>query len=188
MLGPNAACASLPFEDAVAMFYPKGDGGLLRRSSRWPLDDSHADARAQCGHCPVLAHCLRDALADDAHTFRALSPEERAAFGGRRQKSVRGREPYLSPSEVLMRIIDSGYDLDAAMEALIVHDRKLDAARTEQGGLSAEWGVWAASVGWSEGLPLTGWTEDAVRDLIVARWGGVTRRRRRSPKPKPASA
>lgn len=116
---PGAECEKLPLGEAVELFMPTTEGGQLRRSSPWPKADSHEAARRVCGHCPVLPVCLEGALESDGWTFRGgMSPEERAAFGGFRDKDTRKREVYLSRTQVASRLVDSGMDTDAIGDVL----------------------------------------------------------------------
>lgn len=116
----GAACASLPFAEASALFMAEGDGGMLRRTRAFPSPDSHADAREVCARCPILASCLTAAMRHDPWTFRGgMSPEERAAFGGYRDPEVaRRREVYLSRPRVWSRVLSSRLPTDVIKAAL----------------------------------------------------------------------
>lgn len=116
----GAACESLPFEEAAALFMPESDGGMLRRTRAFPSPDSHADARAVCARCPIITECLTSAMRHDPWTFRGgLSPEERAAFGGYRDPEVaRRREVYLSRPRVWSRVLMSRLPADVMKAAL----------------------------------------------------------------------
>lgn len=142
--GPAELCAKIPLADAVRIFCAESAGGLLQRTTRWPRPDSHEEARRMCGRCPALEDCLTQAMTTDEVTFRGLSPEERAVFGGARGKAARKRPPYLTVAEVVQRIVESGYDLDAVFGALAAHD----AARCASDDPDTAEGVIAA--GWSE--------------------------------------
>ncbi len=139
----HAACADLPFEEGERLFFSPSVGGGLRRTSRWPRPDSHADARAVCASCPLVESCLGEALQQDEFTFRVLSPEERAAFGGVREKHHRHKAPALSRDEVWNRVLGSNLPAIRVLSALLDHDRLL------LRGDSAHVGVWVAGVGWS---------------------------------------
>lgn len=103
----GAACESLPFEEASALFMASGEGGAMLRTRAYPSPDSHAAARAVCARCPLLTECLTEALRHDPWTFRGgLSPEERAAFGGYRDPDVaRRRSVYLTRPRVWSRVL-----------------------------------------------------------------------------------
>ena len=105
----GAACESIPFEEAAALFMAESESGSMRRTRAFPAPDSHSEARAVCARCPVLSQCLTEALWHDAWTFRGgLSPEERAAFGGYRDPDVaRRRGVYLTRPQVWSRVLTS---------------------------------------------------------------------------------
>lgn len=146
MTEPVSACGYLPLAEAVAMFLPESEGGKMGRTTVWPRPDHHESARRLCSLCPIQAACLREALETDDVTFRCLSPEERAAFGGTRSKIVQIRPVQLTRDEVAGRILDSGYDYDALWRVLVDWDRHL-------GSLSAKdlvtLRVTPDKVGWS---------------------------------------
>lgn len=156
-------CAELPLEEGLQLFLPTSDGGLLRRSSRWPKPDSHEDARRYCPRCPVMAWCLDEALEVDGHTFRALSPEERAAFGGRREKAARKRPPYLSIGEVAGRILDSGYDVEAVVAVLADWDQRI----VEDPDWARRLGLTMTQAGWSKPYREGAQTAEEVLDELV---------------------
>lgn len=138
----QALCAQLTIEEGQRIFYPLSEKGQLPRTAAWPKPDSHREARRMCPRCPLMAACLEGALEGDECTFRALSPEERAAFGGVRTKAARKREPYLTQREVIGRIVDSGYDLATVLDVLMRWDRR---RHDEQ----HEVGPWDVQPGWS---------------------------------------
>lgn len=118
---PGAECEDIPFDEAVRLFFPTSDGGQLRRTAPWPKPDSHADARRLCGHCPLIGRCLDLALHRDGWTFRGgMSPEERAAFGGFRDRDTRRRGVYLTPHQVAARLVDAG--VDVVVVAAVIRD------------------------------------------------------------------
>lgn len=119
-------CAQMPFEDAVNLFFPTSGGGQLRRTRAWPGKDAHQEARAVCRGCGALASCLEGALEDDAWTFRgAMSAEERAVFGGFRDRDARRRPVYLSAGQVAARLREAGIDLTAVGEVLAAWQQQL---------------------------------------------------------------
>lgn len=130
---PGAACESLPLDVATDLFFPTGDGGLMLRTAGWPKPDSHEDARRVCGPCPVLEQCLRQGLETDGWTFRGgMSPEERAAVGGYREKAARKRRPYLTATQVRARLDDSGMDVEAVADVIAGWHHDLDETPTDR--------------------------------------------------------
>lgn len=159
---PAELCAQIPLTESVRIFCAESAGGLLQRTTRWPRADSHEEARRMCGRCPALESCLTAAMATDEVTFRGLSPEERAVFGGLRGKAARKRAPYLTVAEVVQRIVESGYDLDAVFGALAAHD----ADRCASGDADAE------------GVITAGWSENYRGDREPVEWAAARLTRR----------
>lgn len=116
----GAACAALPFAEAIALFEPTSEGGHMRRTRAVPAPDSHAEAREVCARCPIITECLMAALRHDSWTFRGgLSPEERAAFGGYRDPDVaRRRAVYLKRPRVWSRVLMSPLPAEVIKSAL----------------------------------------------------------------------
>lgn len=124
----GAECENLPLDQAVELFFPTSEGGHLRRTKAWPKPDAHDKARRICGHCRVLGDCLEGALEKDGWTFRGgMSPEERATFGGFRDRDARRRAVYLTPRQVAARLLDAGMDVVTIAEVIARWQTRLSA-------------------------------------------------------------
>lgn len=159
----RAACGTIPLTEATELFFPAAEGGkLAARTTKWPKPDNHGEPRALCAACPLIGRCLAEALVDDGYTFRVLSAEERAAFGGMRPKAVRIRDVYLTQGQVLNRIVEAGYPLTPVMAALAGHARRLAADSTLAAFLAAPPAAWA----WLDHVPAdVRWGEEPVKVL-----------------------
>ena len=97
----------------------------------------------------------------DGHTFRALSPEERAAFGGQRTKPAKARPVYLTRGQVVARLIAAGYPA-VTIEVLARHARRLagDPALAESVGAVPD--TWE----WLDDLPAGASLDDLLRVVV----------------------
>lgn len=146
---PRALCGDLPLEAATSIFFPVSEGGnLSARTAKWPKRDNHSEARSMCVRCPLLTRCLDEALTLDGHTFRGLSPEERAAFGGQRTKPAKARPVYLTRAQVVARMIAAGYP-DSVVEVLAGHARRLAAEPPLAASVGASPDIWE----WAAKMP-----------------------------------
>lgn len=107
-------CAGLSAQELEQLFYPVSASGKLKvRTAAWPDPDVHESSRRLCGHCPVLAACMLEALRTDVCGFRGgLSPDERIVLAGARDRSASGKGLSFTPRQVLARLKTSGFDMD----------------------------------------------------------------------------